>query len=343
METGQVLLSREAERRFVPASITKVMSAYLAFELMADGELAPTDRFTMSAEAHEAWHRRGSTMFMAEGDEASVDDLLRGITGISANDASAVLAEGAAGSVEAWVEAMNAKARDLGLRDTHFGTPNGWPDGGRTFTTARDLERLARALIARHPDRFARYFGQEGFAYNGVAQANRDPISGQVAGADGLKTGYTRQAGNGFLGTAKRDGRRLLMVVAAVDDYDVRGQAARELMEWGFSAFEARPAFSAGDIVGSARVQRGSSDTVALRATRDAMVSIPRGGTADIAMAVRYEGPLQAPVIAGERVAVLRVRVGDAPVFDLPLEAAQDVPSAGPWRRLVQGLQGLVS
>lgn len=336
--SGQTLLAREADRRFIPASITKVMTAYVAFELIEGGDLALDTRFTMSEAAAEEWHRTGSTMFLDEGDTASVADLLRGIAGVSANDGAIVLAEGAAGSVANWLVMMNAQARALGMRDSHFGTPNGWPDGGRTFTTARDLEKLARAMIRRHPRKFARFFGQPGFAYNGIAQANRDPISGVIEGADGIKTGFTRQAGNGFLGTAMRDGRRLLMVVAAVDRASERNRAARDLMEWGFDNFEQRRIYARGEAIGSARVQDGDSPRVGLVAAEPVDAAMPGGQAGPVKLAIRYEGPLRAPIAAGERVAQLEVTIGDLAPYRVPLAAQNDVPKASPWQRLINGL-----
>lgn len=151
MASGQTLYARNPDRRFVPASITKVMTAYTAFELMKQGKLAPGTRFTFSEAAADEWYRTGSTMFLDRGSETAVTDLLMGITTVSANDGSIVLAEGAAGSVDNWLDLMNAHADALGMHQSHFGTPNGWPDEGRTFTTARDLVTLAKALITEHP------------------------------------------------------------------------------------------------------------------------------------------------------------------------------------------------
>ena len=206
LTSGQVLFAREEDRRFMPASITKVMTTFLAFEWMEEGKILPQQVVTVRPELWREWRGVGSTMFLASGARVTMDDLVHGVTTVSANDGAAVLAEGAAGSVDAWVAAMNAKASEIGMRDSHFGTPNGWMDDGRTFVTARDLSTLAAALIRKHPTKYRHFVGQTEFTYNEITQPNHDPISGKVPGADGIKTGFTNQAGYGFLGSAQRNG-----------------------------------------------------------------------------------------------------------------------------------------
>lgn len=340
-DTGQVLFAREEHRRFIPASITKVMSAYVAFGLMGQGTLDADDVFTVSDETGAEWERKGSTMFLRAGDEVLVGDLLKGITSVSANDASIVLAEGAAGTVPAWLEAMNVQARKLGLRNTRFGTPNGWPDDGRTFTSAADLAILGRALVRDHPEAFATYFGRDGFAYNGFAQANRDPITGWIDGADGIKTGFTREAGHGFLGTAERDGQRLMMVVAALETEEDRAAISRELISWGFDQFEPHQLFEAGALVAAAQVQDGERSTVPLSASQNIKALVPRETDAEVSLALEYDGPLRAPIAQGEEVARLTITVEGMRPFSVPLSAMEPVERASAWQRLLNGLQGL--
>lgn len=334
MTSGQTLFAKNDDRRFIPASITKVMSAYIAFEMIKSGDLDLRQQFTMSPGAATDWYRTGSTMFLEEGEAVEVDLLLKGITSVSANDASAVLAEGAAGSVEQWVNLMNETAAGLGMRNSRFGTPNGWPDGGKTFTTARDLEILAKAMISRHPDLYARYFGKDGLRHNGFAQANHDPISGRVDGADGIKTGYTNQAGNGFLGSAARGGTRLILVLAAVDDGDARGDAARQMIEWGFAGYDRQRVITGGKTIARAQVQNGEAGVVGLQTAADVSIAVPLGDTAPRIVSVVYEGPLKAPVKAGERVARLRISGGNMPPADIALYAAEDVAEAGHLKRI---------
>lgn len=341
--TGQVLHAREADRRFLPASVTKVMSAYLAFEMLADGRLKADQTFTVTPELAQQWSGTGSTLFLKPGDKVSVDTLIHGITTVSANDGAVLLAQGAAGSVEKWVALMNAAAVRLGMDDSHFATPNGWPDEGATFVTAHDLALLARAMIARHPDLYARYFGKSGFSYNGVAQSNHDPLVGVVRGADGIKTGYTREAGYNFLGSAMRDGRRLVLVVAGTDSEQERARIARNYVEWGFAAFEPHRIFPAGATIGTARVQDGAEDSVALRTAAPVIADIPPGAKPKIEMSLHYRGPLAAPIIAGQQVAELEVRIEGMEPYRVPLKAVRAVKQANPWQRIVNGVLGWLS
>lgn len=341
LSSGQTLYARDADRRFIPASIAKVMTTYLAFELIEEKKLFPHQVFTVSEGAFRDWHRVGSTMFLAERQRVTVDELLHGITTVSANDGAVVLAEGVAGSVENWVAMMNAKARELGMRDSHFGTANGWPDEGRTYVSARDLATLAAAMFTRHGEKYRHFVGKRGMKFNGIAQDNHDPVTGVVEGADGIKTGFTNQAGFGFLGTAQRNGRRLVMVVAASPDGRARRKAAREFLEWGFAAFDSRSLFTRDSVVGTARVQDGAEDAVALVAPGPIRVAVPQGGKPEIKLAIRYEGPLRAPIARGETVAELEISVEGLPPSRVPLAAATSVAQANLLERLGNGLAGL--
>lgn len=341
--SGQILYAREADRRFVPASITKVMTLYTAFELIKAGKLTPNQHFTVSEQAFREWSRKGSTMFLANGAQVSVDELLKGISTVSANDGCVVLAEGALGSVDKWVAQMNDNARALGMKDSHFGTPNGWMDDGHTYVSARDLVRLADAMLQRHPTLFHRYVGHKSMLFNGIAQNNHDPMVGVVDGADGIKTGYTRQAGYGYLGTASRGGRRLLMVVAGVDRPAERARASRDLMEWGFFAFDSRQLLAKGGSIGEARIQGGAERSVGLQASRPVFATAPRGSLRDAKLVVRYRGPIHAPVAKGQEIASLEIQIpGQRPYF-VPLAAAREVPSANAWQRLRNGLLGFLT
>jgi D-alanyl-D-alanine carboxypeptidase (penicillin-binding protein 5/6) len=342
LSSGQTLFARDPDRRFVPASITKVMTAFLAFELMEDKRLFPQQVFTVSDSAFRDWHRVGSTMFLGDRQRVTVDELLHGITTVSANDGAVVLAEGAAGSVDKWVALMNAKARELGMRDSHFGTPNGWPDEGRTFVSARDLATLAQAMFARHPGKYRHYFGRHRLRFNEIEQVNHDPVTGVVPGADGIKTGFTNQAGYGFLGTAQRGGRRLVMVVAASPDGRTRRKAARDFLEWGFGAFESRRLFTKDTQIGVAEVQDGARGEVALVAPGSIRVAVPAGTAPHVTLAVRYQGPLRAPIAQGEEVAELEIKVTGLPPSRVALVAGSSVPQANPLQRIGNGIAGLL-
>ena len=343
LASGQTLFERETRRRFVPASVTKVMTAYSAFRMIEDGALSPDAMVTIDKEIADSWYAQGSTMFLKAGDEVTVEQLLIGITTVSANDASVVLAHIATGSVENWLELMNANAAELGMRDTHFGTPNGWPDEGYTFTTAADLAILAEAMTTRYPDLYRRFFGRRGMSYNGIAQNNHDPVTGVIDGADGIKTGYTRQSGYNFLGSAERDGRRLVVVVAAAPTIPLRNSASRDVLRWGFDSFETREVLPAGADVGEALVQDGAGSRVPLRTQGRVLAAIPRGQDADVTLTVRYRGPIEAPIAEGARIATLRVSIPGQREHDVPLVAGADVPRANAWQRLMNGVAGFFS
>lgn len=341
--SGRVLFERESRRRFLPASLTKIMTAYVAFELMQASRLQPNQYFAMSDAAFKQWQQVGSTMFLGRGQVVSVDELLLGIMTVSANDGCIVLAEGASGSVQAFVTLMNAEAKRMGMNDSHFGSPNGWPDQGATYTSARDLAILTRAMLTRHPAYYRRYVGHREMIFNGIRQHNHVPLFGRVAGADGVKTGFTNEAGYGLVGSAVRHGRRLVMVVGGYDRAWQRARESRALLEWGFSAWQTRPLFAAGATVGEARVQGGAAWKVPLIAPLPYYLTYPAGGIAPrVKLTLRYQGPLRAPLAKGAEVGTLRVSIpGEAP-RDLPLLAGASTAAAGPLARLRNGLLGLV-
>ena len=243
LDSGAILFSRGADERFAPASMTKVMTAYVVLDLIKAGRLARDTKFTVGEAEWKKWRagRGGSSMFLAPGEKVSVDDLLKGLITVSGNDAAAVLAVGIDGSEKDFVKRMNDMASSLGMKSSRFGTPSGWPDGGVTKVSAADLVTLADRLIRDHPQGYARYFAipslQHGKSPDGkpIVQANRNPILGRFDGADGLKTGHTSEAGYCFLGSAKRDGRRLVMVVAGMASEKARRDEATRLMDWGFA------------------------------------------------------------------------------------------------------------
>lgn len=341
--SGQVLFQRDVDRRFMPASITKVMTTFLAFEWMEEGRLFPQQVYGVRPETFRRWNRKGSTMFLPADARVTVDDLVHGVTTVSANDGAVVLAEGAAGTVEDWVAAMNAKAREIGMANSHFGTPNGWMDEGRTFVTARDLGTLARAMVSRHPSKYRHFVGATGLKYNGIEQRNHDPISGVVPGADGIKTGFTNQAGYGFLGSAMRDGRRLVMVVAASPTGRARNRASREFIEWGFRSFDSRTLFGKDARIASARVQQGGASRVGLTAQGPVRIWTPKGQTPEVKLTLRYEGPLQAPIAKGEEVAELVVSIEGMPEYRVPLVANEEVLEATVLQRVFNALRSWVT
>jgi D-alanyl-D-alanine carboxypeptidase (penicillin-binding protein 5/6) len=341
LSTGQTLFAREPDRRFVPASVTKVMSVYTAFDLIDRGKLSLDQVVTIDKEVADDWGGEGSTLFLQEGDQLTIAELLMGVTTVSANDGAVALGKAAAGSVDNWVALMNQNAARLGMHDSHFHLPNGYMDEGRTYTSARDLIRLAEALTTRFPDLYKRFVGQHGMSFHGIAQNNHDPITGVVPGADGIKTGYTEQAGYNFLGSAERGGRRLAMVIAGAPSPAIRNKSSRQLIEWGFEHFSSRELLPMGTPVGDAMVQNGSATSVPLFTEAPVFANLPTGQDAGANLSLRYRGPIEAPIRQGDEVATLRIAIAGQEPHDVPLIAGADVGKANAWQRLRNGIAGL--
>jgi len=350
LSSGAVLLSKNADVRMPPASMAKMMTTNVAFELIDRGELPLNKMCTVRPETWQKWHgpQAGSTMFLSPGEQVSVENLLHGIVTLSGNDASVVLAECIAGTEEAFANVMNENAKRLGLANSNFGNSNGWPDEGRTYVTARDLATLARAEAENHPKLYKQFYSQTSFTWGktlgsgaNITQANRNPLLGRVAGADGLKTGHTEEAGYGFTGSAEQNGRRLIMVVAGLGSFNQRIEESVRLMQWGFNAWQSKPLFKKDTNVGSAQVQLGSSSEVGLIAPRDLAVTIPAGVLSKTgAMKIRYQGPVKAPIAKGQHIADLVVAMPDGEQV-MPLVAAEAVGEAGFFGRAWIGLKQL--
>ncbi len=341
--SNRILFARQPDLRFVPASITKVMTAKVAFRLMDQGKLEPATLYTVNDAVAREWSGKGTSLRVFSGEQIPVSMLLRGITTVSANDAAVVLATGYAGSLPAWAELMNAEAKRIGMTRSQFGTPNGWPDQRATYVTARDMVTLGKALIAEHRQLYSRYFGQKWLSWRGFTGQNRDPTIGIVPGADGIKTGFTREAGYNFLGSAERDGRRLFVVIAGAHGGDERAVAARDMLEWGFAAWTTREVFQPGKTIASAQVQGGEIRDVALVARGTVQATLGADETKPIKALLRYEGPLQAPIDNQQDVARLTLISGQTIVGTFPLYPSRDVDVAGPLDRLWNGLAGLFS
>jgi D-alanyl-D-alanine carboxypeptidase (penicillin-binding protein 5/6) len=350
LSSGAVLLAKDPGRRMPPASMAKMMTTEVAFELIDKGKLPLGKQCTVRPETWQKWHgpQAGSTMFLSPNEQVSVENLLHGIVTLSGNDASVVLAECIAGTEQAFVAQMNALAAQLGLKDSRFCNPIGWPDEGCTYVTARDLAALARASIERHPKLYKQFYGQMSFTWGktmgsgqAITQGNRNPLLGKVPGADGLKTGHTAEAGYGFTGSAEQNGRRLILVMAGLDSFNQRTSESVKLMQWGFNAWEAKPLFAKGARVGVARVQLGSDNEVDLVAPRNLAVTVPAGLGGQSSMKIRYEGPVKAPIAKGQHIADLVVTTPDTGEQLMPLVAAEEVGEAGFFTRIWIGLQQL--
>jgi D-alanyl-D-alanine carboxypeptidase (penicillin-binding protein 5/6) len=352
VNSGAVLFAKNADMRMPPASLAKMMTAEVAFELIDQGKLPLSKMCTVRPETWQKWHgpQAGSTMFLSPNEQVSVENLLKGIVTLSGNDASVVLAECISGTEQAFTEQMNALGKKIGLTNSHFGTANGWPDNGVTYVSARDLATLARYEIENHYKLYKQFYSLPSFTWGktlgsgkDITQANRNPILGVVPGADGLKTGHTDEAGYGFTGSAEQNGRRLIMVVAGLDSWNARVTESKRLMEWGFASWQAKPLFKANAKVGTAKVQLGSSGEVSLVAPHDLAVTVPAGlvtaGTTN--MKIRYQGPVAAPIKKGDHIADLVINSSDTGPQVVPLVAGEDVGQAGFFGRIWLGLKSL--
>jgi D-alanyl-D-alanine carboxypeptidase (penicillin-binding protein 5/6) len=352
VSSGATLYAKNSDVRMPPASMAKMMTVEVAFELIDKKQLALGKMCTVRPETWQKWHgpAAGSTMFLSPNEQVSVENLLHGIVTLSGNDASVVLAECIAGTEQAFTNQMNALGQRIGLTNSHFGTANGWPDNGVTYVSAHDLATLARSEIENHYALYKKFYSQPSFTWGktlgsnqDITQQNRNPILGKVPGADGLKTGHTDEAGYGFTGSADQNGRRLIEVVAGLPSWDARVQESTRLIQWGFNAWTAKPLFKAGAKVGSARVQLGSSSEVTLVAPRDLAVTVPAGlPTGATGMKIRYQGPIAAPIAKGDHIADLVITTADTPPQVVPLVAGEDVGKAGFFGRIWLGLKQLV-
>lgn len=349
LSSGAVLYAKDADRRMPPASMAKMMTVLVAFDQIKEGKLKLDEMVTVRSETWKQWHgpKAGSTMFLSSGQQVSVENLLHGIVTLSGNDACVVLAEKVAGTEEAFAALMNQTAKEIGVTNSHFGNSNGWPDEGVSYVTAKDLATIAKATVDRHPKLYDDFYGLPAFTWGQtmggapITQANRNPLLGKVAGADGLKTGHTEEAGYGFTGSAEQKGRRLVMVVAGLDSFNNRIKESVRFMDWGFNAWESQPLARRGATIAQAAVQGGAEDTVPLVARATLGVTRPKGTNGTIRTVVRYDGPIRAPIAEGDHVADLVVSTPDLPPQVSPLYAGQAVGEAGLFRRAWLGLTSL--
>ena len=351
LSSGAVLYAKDADRRMPPASMAKMMATHVAFDLIKRGELNPEKMCTVRPETWQRWHgpAAGSTMFLSPGEQVSVRNLLHGIVTLSGNDATVVLAECISGTEAAFVQLMNRQSRAMGLANSNWGNPVGWPDNGVTYTTARDLGTLAAGTIRDYPQLYREYYGVREFTWGRtmggnapITQGNRNPLLGRVPGADGLKTGHTEEAGYGFTGSADQNGRRIVMVVAGLGSFNQRIEESVRFMQWGFNAWQSRPLLRQGQHIGEAQVQLGGSSTVGLVAPRNLAVTYPAGLGQNLRARIVYRGPVKAPITQGQHIADLVVTTADMPPQTMPLVAERAVGEAGFFGRLWYGLKSLV-
>ena len=340
--SGSVLFEKNADELRAPSSMMKLMTAETVFHAIKQGEVKLTDEYRIS---ENAWRKGGapsggSTMFAAIHSKISVDDLLHGAIIHSGNDACIALAEGIAGNERIFADMMTKRARELGLTQSTFANSNGLPDPGNKMTV-RELAKLARYVVQTYPD-FYKLFGEREFTWNKIRQQNRNPLLTSLEGADGLKTGFTKEGGYGMVGSAVQNGLRLIVVVNGLEDPDDRASEAKKMLEWGFRNFEARTLFAAQQLVGYAKVFGGESRSVKLASPEPIKVMVQKNGADKLIARVIYSGPVRAPIEAGQPVGVVRVWRGTNVAMEAPVFAAEPVGQGSTMRRAIDGASELV-
>jgi len=320
-DTGEILYNKSGYETLYPASMTKIMTAYLVFEQIKDGRLSLDDELSVS---EKAWRKGGSKMFVEVGDEVNIEDLIKGVVIQSGNDASIVLAEGLSGTEEDFALEMTAKAEQLGMEKTVFKNATGWPDPEH-ITSAYDLAVLSRNLIQNFPE-YYKYYSEIDFSYNGIKQGNRNPLLYKNIGADGIKTGHTDEAGYCLTASAIDGDRRLLLVLGGMESKTERSAESEKLLRWGFREFDNYTLFQAGDLVEVAETWLGKKTFLPLTLQENLVLTLPKRAVKKAKIDVLYDGPLQAPIRQGEEVASLRITLpGEAEPIQLPLVAAESV------------------
>ena len=335
--TGSVLLEKNSDQPVAPASMSKLMTVYMVFELLKNGDLSLDDKFLVSK---KAWRKGGSKMFVKVNSQVRVEDLLRGIIVQSGNDACIVFAEGLAGSEEAFADQMTKRARELGLKESTFKNSTGWPHPEHLMS-ARDIAHLSIRLIRDFPDYYT-LFREKNFTYNKINQGNRNPLLYRDSGADGLKTGYTEASGYGLAASALRGERRVVLVVNGLPSVRVRSSDSLRLIDWAFRAFENYSLFDKGATVDQVDVWLGTEATVPLIIERDVKVTLQRRFRRKLTAKIVFTGPIPAPITKGTQIARLVVTAPEFQTLSIPLHAGVEVEQRGMFGRLGAALRYMI-
>ena len=336
LSTGETFLEKNSQLRTYPSSMTKIMTALMAFEKIKEGTLSLDQEFLISK---KAWKMGGSKMFIEVDKKVTVSDLLLGVVVQSGNDASIAIAEGISGSEEIFAIEMNNLAKKIGLSDTNFVNSSGWPNDNH-YTTAQDLAKIAIYTLNEHPE-FYKMYGVTEFTYNGIKQDNRNPLLYSFDGADGFKTGHTQAAGYGLVGSAERGGRRLLLVLNGLETSRSRAQEALRLMDWGFNNFQLVEFYKKNEVVIEADTWLGKKEKVKLSSIRDISVSIPKSHLSDMKVEVLVEEPIQTPISQGDKIGTLQISYQDNQL-QFPLISSEDIEQKGFFSRITSALKYLV-
>jgi len=327
--SGRIIMEENSHERLPPASLTKMMTAYIVERELDEGRISLSDMVPISV---NAWRTEGSRTFVKEGTEVSVENLLKGVIIQSGNDASVALAEYIAGSEGAFVDIMNQQAQILGLNESSFANATGWPAPDH-FSTAYDLALLAKAIINDYPENYPLY-AQKHFTYNNIRQPNRNSLLWRDDSVDGLKTGHTEEAGYCLVASAKRNDTRLIAVVMGTDSTSSRAQEVQKMLNYGFRYYQSERLFRTGQELLEARVWGGASDSLSVGLTEDVYVTIPRGSRDSLESTVELDSVIKAPISMGDELGRVTVKLGDDVVVDQPVLALSDIPEGGFFKRI---------
>jgi D-alanyl-D-alanine carboxypeptidase (penicillin-binding protein 5/6) len=328
--SGETLAANNADERVEPASITKIMTTYLVYQALREGQITLADEVLIS---EKAWRMEGSKMFVEVGERVKLEALLKGVIIQSGNDATVALAEHVAGTESAFAQLMNSQAKALGLTGSHFVNSTGWPHP-QQYTTARDTAKLAQALIRDFPEYYAGYSERQ-FTFNGIKQYNRNSLLWQDESVDGLKTGHTESAGYCLVASALREGMRLITVVMGTPSEKARAADTEALLSYGFRFFETHKLYAAAEALATPRVWKGKTENLPLGLTRDLYVTIPRDRYEELSASVNVEDPIVAPVDREEKLGQVQVNFADNPVKEQPLVALEPIDKGGLWDQAV--------
>ena len=328
--SGQVLAAERADERFEPASLTKLMTAYLVFAALKEAKLTAVQSVPVS---EKAWRAPGSRMFIEMNRPVTVDELIRGMVVQSGNDACVALAEAVAGSEEAFAQRMNREAQRLGMKSSRFVNASGLPDA-QHYSTARDLAALAIALIRDFPELYAQYYSMREYRYNNITQMNRNRLLWLDPGVDGVKTGYTEAAGYCLIASSRRGPRRMLSVLLGSTSEATRAQESQKLLNWGYLMFDSVKLYEKTQTVRAIEVYKGAAGEVKAGVASDLYVTVPKGSAEKLKVELQSQQPLSAPIAAGQRLGTLRVAFDGKPVSEVPLIALEAVPAAGVFGRV---------
>lgn len=337
-DTGEVLVSHNADERLPPASLTKLMTAYLVEHELDRGDIDRDDQVLVS---EKAWRTGGSRMFIQEGSLVSVSQLLKGVIIQSGNDASVALAEHIAGGESAFADLMNQQADRMGMENSHFVNATGLPDENH-YSSAHDMAQLASHIINDYPEQYKLYAEKE-YTYNDIRQPNRNRLLWRDSSVDGLKTGHTEAAGYCLVASAKRDDMRLISVVMGADSDEARAQESQKLLSYGFRFFETMELYPQGAVLATPRIWGGEKNNLRLGVDREVSMTVPRGRGEEMAARLNLPSSIDAPVEAGERLGTLEIKLGDEVIGERPLVALESIEQGGIFKRLLDTVRRFIS